>query len=96
MLAAVRAPAVDLKPVRRDIVSSAAGEFFEQVLDVAGGKIEHRPTLGTDDVMVMPAAGEPVFDGAVVQHHLAQRPEILKQPQGAEDGRAAYPGRGHH
>jgi len=77
-----------------DVVAGALGQLVQQVLDVARLEVGHRPALGTDDVVVMAAAGQPVLERAVIKHNLAERSDVLQQPQRAEDGGATHAGRG--
>ena len=80
------AAAVDLEAMGRDVVAGALGQLAEQILDIARLEVGHRSALRADDVVVMAAAGEPVLKRAVIEHDLAERPDVLQQPQRAEDG----------
>ena len=59
-----------------------------------GGEVVGGAAVGADDVVVVAAGREPVLGGAVVEHDLAERADVLKQPQRAEDRRATDPGGG--
>ena len=93
---AVAAPAVDLQPVRLDLIAGALGDARHQLLHVARGEVTDRAALGADQVMVVVGRTEPVGGATVVQDDLTDHLEVLEQPERAEHGGAADRRRGLH